>query len=547
MIYLLRCFFIVFITINFVFPASAIQRDELDKLVGDYGIVDHFHEGNNNTVLIVLEENHASILTQLQEAIILERLYKNKGMKAIGIEGYLKDDAKIALDTSWFKNTELGSIQRNELATNYLQQGEISAGEFMKLVHNDITIVPVELKIDYNIDRALESNSILWADKLSELILNDLGQKTRDSLIKAMDEVKIFIQNDEILSIDEVMEKIHYFLKLSLPESLADISDDPELKVAGGLFDEIKQNKGDINVEIDLVQRLISFSDKNAIFSDEESDKMKNYLNFLKKRSHSSDTMTKLMIDYINQSGSGFYSLIIGAGHTEEIIELLSQKKITFSIITPTSVESRIVDLSRDRYNQKMLQQSIDQTYLGDLLNEIYPPFLNNTFNLNNDKIKPQMVINQEWIKAKTEVYDLVDNINRWSIENRNTKLELPETEYVSVDMNSISFDGDTTQFLLKFKRKGKLTNKELWVKTQPHEGYLASKKAEYDVEQLLKHAIKKVEIANKTNKSTSESFNFFNIFKNSFINRFQVSISKKTNAIFAYDIDTLKQLSFSK
>lgn len=126
----------------------------------EVGVVEHAFKGSGGAPVIVLEEFHNSRASQIQHAITLLRLYDQQKVRAIGLEGYLRERPKI--DGAWFtrKWRNQSRVQNARVAVRLLKEGEISEAEFMKLVFDDLDLHPIETVSQYKValnDKSLDA------------------------------------------------------------------------------------------------------------------------------------------------------------------------------------------------------------------------------------------------------------------------------------------------------------------------------------------------------------------------------------------------------
>ena len=117
----------------------------------EVGVVRNTFQGKKIAPVMVMEEAHNSRSIQIQNAIAMVRLYSKYGLRDIALEGYLKDDTKI--DTDWYyKAARKDTRARIEVAVRLLEEGEISSAEFLKLAYEDVSLHPIEISKEYNVE-----------------------------------------------------------------------------------------------------------------------------------------------------------------------------------------------------------------------------------------------------------------------------------------------------------------------------------------------------------------------------------------------------------
>jgi len=99
--------------------------------------------------------------------------------------------------------------------------------------------------------------------------------------------------------------------------------------------------------------------------------------------------------------------MIIGSAHTQEICNQLKKEQRSFAVITPLSLKSKDKrgDLDYERFERKYKKQTVfTEGFLTNVLQK--------TFQVPAYK-KPQSVLGEPWLKAKSELYLFTDRIVR--------------------------------------------------------------------------------------------------------------------------------------
>jgi hypothetical protein len=136
-------------------------------------------------------------------------------------------------------------------------------------------------------------------------------------------------------------------------------------------------------------------------------------------------------------------AMVIGAAHTELVVELLKEKGISFAVLRSNTFDKHLEngDLSFEAYDRKSQKLSIDQPgTLGALL---------------DGRKKPQPVIGETWFQSKIETYMIADNIARYVAGGGKLPLPdgvIPETSNVKLDKSSIEIKGNVVFFSVKAK-----------------------------------------------------------------------------------------------
>ena len=316
----------------------------------DVGSVDNAFKGNGNAPVIVLEEFHNSRASQIQHAITLLRLYDQKKIRSIGLEGYIKESPKI--DGAWFTKKWPGQTpaQNARVAVRLLKEGEISEAEFMKLVYDDLELVPIETKSQYDVV---------------------LRKKALDAML-------------------ELAQRIDPSRAKEIEKMLAD---------AGSKGQSISAEEH-LAVAEDLERQRVSKGIE--LTSDSRAD-WQSWLDFWRGRAGGNQTMLNAMGDSAQQN-SPPAPMVVGAAHTLGLGNLLVSGGRAFAVVTPLALKrndkSGDIDKAYDRKDHSQSVQS-DGLLMKTILGAV-PAAAK----------KPQPVIFPvPWLEAKARVYQFTDRI----------------------------------------------------------------------------------------------------------------------------------------
>lgn len=123
---------------------SPLQKMANRLAEGGVGAVVAVKDHQSAVPIIVFEDAHASILGNIEIAIMLNRLHQEYGVTRITSEG-----AFPALDVSWYR-AQIGEDQEAQsIAVQHLYEGEISSVELMALLYKDVTVQGLEDRAEY--------------------------------------------------------------------------------------------------------------------------------------------------------------------------------------------------------------------------------------------------------------------------------------------------------------------------------------------------------------------------------------------------------------
>ena len=191
------------------------------------------------------------------------------------------------IDTNWFKSPGKTPVEKARVTVPLLQEGEISAAEFMALTYDDINLIPVEDQAGYNVE--LAEGAIDAALNLSARIDRDLGESVRKKLDEA--------SNGKPLSAED---------QLSMAE----------------------------DIERRRVERGIQLSGS-------EQTAWASWLGFWRGRAGGNRTMFDSTVRATEQPGVPIIAMNVGAAHTEGICKLLKASGYPFAVLTPTVTKNR--------------------------------------------------------------------------------------------------------------------------------------------------------------------------------------------------------------
>jgi len=358
----------------------------------DVGIVTRISGGDNGPLVIVLEENHTSIVGQIQNALTLFRLHDKYGMKDIALEGYLIEGKKI--DTNWYNNAA-GDNQESKIqvAVRLLKEGEISCAEFMKLIYDDIILHPIDKIDQYSVELDDEASKapMIYLAKIAQLSL-------RQEHVPKIEQLQAEIEK---LKGEQKQKKVNELLDYIL-------SVDPWVKAKDNIL-----HKQDMRGVMPLRQMLLLVEEVNdrakelAIpLGPGEKEAMDRNLEFWRARLKANETMIRATGKVANESGAPVVAMIIGNAHTEQISKLLKKASRPFAVVSPLSLtrSKNTSDLTWDMLNRKYKRQSV---YTGGFTGALLEAFIEENLK------KPEPVLSESWLKAKAELYLYTDKITR--------------------------------------------------------------------------------------------------------------------------------------
>jgi hypothetical protein len=299
-----------------------------------------------------------------------------------------------------------------------LREGEISAAEFIALVAPAVRVRGNEIKSEYNVESSKNNAALGYLMAIAERSLSQSDVEHMDELIGAK---KIDEAIDVAFSKDpwskERYEKLFGHEKIASTE---------ETEV---ILREIEQKTKDLGVRIG--------SQDQAGFREDQA--------FYQMASKRSCTMVKNTLEMMDTANAAPEALIIGAAHTSKVVELIKAARLTYVVISPSSMTTRhtATDLTAAMYQRKMGLKSVDESgMLGALL---------------DGRKKPSTVLEEIWWRSKTATFIATDRIVAAAVQNKpipseNLRRELDAFDTIKIDWSSIKKIREGDRFHVRFK-----------------------------------------------------------------------------------------------
>jgi hypothetical protein len=410
--------------------------------------------GTKGTPILVLEELHNSRAGQVQHAISLVRLHDKYNLRLIGLEGYLQERPKI--ETNWFKEKtpDKTPVEKARVTVRLLQEGEISAAEFMALTYDDVSLIPIEQKAGYNVE--LAEGSIDAVLNLSARIDGDLGESVRKKLDEA--------SNGKPLSAED---------QLSMAE----------------------------DIERRRVERSIQLSAT-------EQAAWASWLAFWRGRARGNRTMFDSIVQATEQPGEPIIAMNVGSAHTEGICKLLKSSGYPFAVLTPT--------VTKNRDERGDLEGGFDRKY--KMMSVFSDGFLTDALQNSFKKPEPSIPNSWFQAKAETYLFvdRIAAQVlgpsgssgggkppYRFSSDELRTRLIYIDPRRIAVVGNSDSNVDRAVLFPLVYNPSDKRKRKEVWIKAALTKG---PEQAVESVEAMLKRAFDRIQADTKAPKNVEDS-----------------------------------------
>jgi hypothetical protein len=324
-------------------------------------------KGTSRPLVVVLDEQHASRVGQVQIAMMLNRLYHQDNLRQLALEGAVVE--KKTPDVGWFTSKPDAGI-RTAVALQLLRQGEVSAADFAAMVLPGFTEQPIEKDDQYEVELSAKANQ----SYTGYLVAIATTTMTSDEITKAhglLDQKK----NDEaiqfIVGTNSWTSQRYQILNRAAPhvttQEMQQLGTDLEQKAT-----EVNADVADYRTDL---QAAREFFDTAA----QRSGTM-------------AENTLKIATDSVGKCAP--IAMDIGADHTTDITGFLSQKNMSYAAVSPLSLslatDANSGDITLDAFDRKSKGQSVDPAGgLGSFI---------------DGRRKPPPVIDQDWLKAKADL-----------------------------------------------------------------------------------------------------------------------------------------------
>jgi hypothetical protein len=298
--------------------------------------------------IFVFEEVHTSRIGQLQIATMLLRLHDRHSVKTIGLEGSVWTGRP--LQGTWYQGIDKNQARgaKEDLAVRMVADGEISSSELMAILFQDAQVYGVEDAGQYrqNLDvKGSPDGEYLLA--IAERSLSPADTKKVLRMAKAKKQ----------------KQAVEYMLKA-----------DPWVKQQ---YQAIK-NSGIVSSEelVGTLQGIKAKADEvGAHVSPQSRQDMDNEISFMQTASARSATMVENLLQIPGAAGRPA-SLIVGAAHANKVVNLLTQKGVSFALLRSADWNSKKGSMSIAEYKRKDNGEWArnDPGTLGHVLNTRHKP-----------------------------------------------------------------------------------------------------------------------------------------------------------------------------
>ncbi|MBI4790146.1 MAG: hypothetical protein HY782_24185 [Chloroflexi bacterium] len=330
-------------------PVPVTMKDIATAVADKVAQVVKVVEGDPKRMLLVFDERHDSRLTQMEIAVMLNRLYEKYGLKHIGLEGQPHDKGPLKLDWAHRKpyyQPGQKITAREDVLVYSLMQGEIGSAEFMGLIYNDVVVDGIDDAKLYAVDatQAMDDAMFVYMGEIAWARMNETQRSTLQALFdqKKYEEARNYAFSTFKFTAD-VWARMTDSVNFMQMEEWVELLDklEPEAEKAG--FTPTAEEK----------KNLAAMRD------------------WAKAMSQRSDAMVANALKVLAANPGAPVAITVGAGHTSRITELLAKSGVSFAVIRPRSIAegSKAGLLASDEYNRKVKGQSVAPAgFLGAML-----------------------------------------------------------------------------------------------------------------------------------------------------------------------------------
>jgi len=298
----------------------------------------------NTPGVIIFEETHTSIPCQLEIAIMLNRLYRDHGMKDIALEGFVKGTKA---ETSWFHKVPATPADRKVIAARMLASGEVSDAECLALAYPDVTLHPIEDDGIYRVSLPNKAGGagLIYLVRIGLQQLQNDPQKAQAHLSKIQE-----LKRDQSKLIDYILET------------------DPWISSRAREFRR-KDNPLQAEKILDILGEIERKADDvGASISNEEKEAMRGLKAFFDARNRATDVMVDATVDVLSRANDSVVAMIIGAAHENRTAKAMAERKVHYVLIRPNSLLVATDSISMAAFERKNAKLSVDEDGLGRLL-----------------------------------------------------------------------------------------------------------------------------------------------------------------------------------
>jgi len=330
--------------------STQVALDDLAAQIADeVGVVKTVVETDAVPAIFVFEERHDSVLGQVEIGIMLNRLYTEYDLRHIGLEGHSAGVGPLGLD--WAHSEpyyQAGEpiTGREDVLVQLLQDGEISSAEFLGLVYHDVVVHGIDDPNLYGLETPPEA-FYSPNDYLFYIAWAVMSDEDYSAFMALYDEEKYEEAFDYAMQTNEFTAEIN--------ERISDRVDVLSLEGWLQVLDELAAQATEVGADI----------------PPETEAGLAELGKYLEAGSQRSDAAVSYMLALASEYPEAPIAMTVGAGHTERVVELLTEAGVSFAVIRAHSmeVESAAGLLSPEAYDRNLQGRAVapDGTFSASL------------------------------------------------------------------------------------------------------------------------------------------------------------------------------------
>ena len=322
----------------FILLALAGCKDKIkipvEELTKDgYFTLREYNEKGRYGPVVILPERHNSRLIQAEFGWALNILLETCGMNTIALEGMFEGETMITEKKEYGSETE-----KYEALLAVLEKGDIKAPEFMYFA-KDSFVFGIENEAEYNISISDNADMALFQALLFSIIV-DQGVEVLEPYLESEDDDYDF---DELFALNPWTLETYKIItgSMSLTETNARI------------------------IELEEKTNILFTAQIRAGFN-----QFKEYNETTIKRSY---TMAGNVYDRLRNNNEPL-TMIIGAAHTEDVIEFFDRNKVKYYVLEPSGLNAESIwsDFTTKQYERKNKGMSVYNEEIGGFFDEAH-------------------------------------------------------------------------------------------------------------------------------------------------------------------------------
>jgi hypothetical protein len=282
------------------------------------GSVQKVSTGGDKGPVFIFEEFHTSVVGQVQIATMLLRLHDKYGVKTIGLEGAFQSSR--SLDPNFFHDAKLSDADaRESVAVRMLSGGEVSSAEFMTLVFPDVKVYGLELESQYDQAPGTGGPAITY---LLEIAAKSLPPEKESEINTLFEKAK----GSEEPRKSQIMTEAYELILNSDPW----VHQQYDLLKAG----DVRSTEAEAESLRQIKARASAVSAQIPSGTEAQMDQD---IRFYETASQRSETMVERVLHLPTTRRDEPVAMIIGAGHSDKVTQLLREKHASFVLLRPIS------------------------------------------------------------------------------------------------------------------------------------------------------------------------------------------------------------------